>query len=82
MKRLPLSHWPIGMLPVRGGVGGTRPTDFDRDWNRVIETLEAIAAAHAGGLEPTHGFFREMSVKDWQRWAYRHTDHHLRQFGA
>jgi hypothetical protein len=25
--------------------------------------------------------FGAMLPKDWQRWGYRHTDHHLRQFG-
>jgi hypothetical protein len=29
-----------------------------------------------------HPMFREMSEKDWMRWGYLHTDHHLRQFGA
>lgn len=31
---------------------------------------------------PIRGFFGSMSVRDWQRWAYRHTNHHLRQFGV
>ena len=22
-----------------------------------------------------------LSREDWQRWAFKHTDHHLRQFG-
>jgi hypothetical protein len=28
-----------------------------------------------------HPMFKEMSEKDWMRWGYLHTDHHLRQFG-
>jgi hypothetical protein len=32
-------------------------------------------------LEPAHGFFGTMSTRDWQRWAWKHTEHHLRQFG-
>ena len=35
----------------------------------------------ADTLEPAHGFFGIMSLADWHRWAYKHTDHHLRQFG-
>jgi hypothetical protein len=28
-----------------------------------------------------HRVFGLMTVADWQRWAYKHADHHLRQFG-
>jgi hypothetical protein len=59
---------------------GTRPTDFERDRSRVVAGLEGIARA-TGHLEPGHGIFGTMSVRDWQRWMYKHTDHHLRQFG-
>jgi hypothetical protein len=60
---------------------GTRPSGFAQDFARAVATLEGIAAAKAGTLEPTHGLFGDMSVADWQRWAWKHTDHHLRQFG-
>jgi hypothetical protein len=59
---------------------GTRPTEFERDRSRVVAGLEGIARA-TGDLEPVHGIFGTMSVRDWQRWAYKHADHHLRQFG-
>ena len=60
---------------------GTRPSEFAKDLARAIEGLEGIAAAAPGGLIPAHGLFGTMSLADWQRWAYRHTNHHLRQFG-
>ena len=28
-----------------------------------------------------HGLFGTRTTRDWQRWAYKHTDHHLTQFG-
>jgi hypothetical protein len=59
---------------------GTRPSDFARDLARTVAALEGIGAAQ-GQLEPAHGIFGTMSNTDWQRWAYKHTDHHLRQFG-
>jgi hypothetical protein len=59
---------------------GTRPSQFAADLERAIAGLQGIATP-AGPLEPVHGVFGAMSVLDWQRWAYRHTDHHLRQFG-
>ena len=61
---------------------GTRPSDLAKDVARAVEGLDGIAAAVPGSLVPAHGFFGTMSVRDWQRWAYRHTDHHLRQFGV
>ena len=61
---------------------GTRPTVFDADMNRAIAAIEGLAsAADRTALEPAHGLFGVMSLADWQRWAFKHTDHHLRQFG-
>jgi hypothetical protein len=60
---------------------GTKPSDFERDRQRAIALLERIAAG-TDVVEPIHGLFGSMSVADWQRWAYRHTDYHLRQFGV
>ena len=61
---------------------GTRPGDFEADRERVIEGLRAIAAAGEGELNPVHGLFGPMSTEDWHRSAYRHVNHHLRQFGV
>jgi hypothetical protein len=60
---------------------GTRPSAFSDDLERAVAGLQGVAAAPAETLEPAHGFFGSMSLADWQRWAYKHTDHHLRQFG-
>lgn len=77
--------WPHGMRtnPMHDPrVEGTRPTEFMKDLARAIAGVLGIAAAAAGDLEPVHGLFGTMSLRDWQRWAYRHTDYHLRQFGC
>jgi hypothetical protein len=77
--------WPRGFPTnpfVNPKVGGTRPSDFERDRARVLAGIEGIAAASQDTLEQMHGNFGTMSVRDWQRWAYRHTNHHLRQFGV
>lgn len=60
---------------------GTRPSDFIQDLSRAVAGIEGIAGAKADDLERVHGSFGRMSLRDWQRWAYRHTNHHLRQFG-
>lgn len=60
---------------------GTRPSDFGRDRDRAVDGLRRLAAP-SGPLEPVHGIFGAMSAHAWQRWAYKHTDLHLRQFGG
>ena len=62
-------------------VDGTRPSEFAADLARAIAGIEGIAAADEHELEPMNGLFGRMSRRDWQRWTYKHTDHHLRQFG-
>ena len=60
---------------------GTRPEVFSADLDRAISSLQDLAESEVD-LEPEHAVFGKMTVRDWHRWAYRHTDHHLRQFGV
>lgn len=80
---LPLP-WPKG-VKTRPGVdprqAGTRPTDFESDRARVVAGLHALAAATADALPASHFRFGVMRLRDWQRWGWRHVNHHLRQFG-
>jgi hypothetical protein len=76
--------WPQGAptpAHVNPRASGTRPTDFELDRRRALEGLRAVAAAPAEALPAAHALFGAMSADDWRHWAYRHTDHHLRQFG-
>jgi hypothetical protein len=59
---------------------GTRPSVFAKDLARLFAGLDTLAAATERSLEPAHGLLGTMTTRDWQRWAYKHTDHHLRQF--
>jgi hypothetical protein len=76
--------WPKG-VKTRPGVdpklNGTRPEDFEKDRERAIRSLKALAAAAPASFPARHFFFGPMSARDWHRWAYRHVTHHLRQFG-
>ena len=88
-----LVKWMALYVPVRWRPGiatvpeadqmvlGTRPTEFSRDLGEAIALLESIAARR-GASWPVHPIFGRMSEAEWQRWAWLHTDHHLRQFGA
>ena len=76
--------WPPGIetVPEIDQVkSGTCPTDFGRDLDEAEALLRAIAARR-GATWPAHPIFGTMSEAQWLRWAYLHTDHHLRQFGA
>ena len=60
---------------------GTRPGGFEQDCARVVEALRALVTAPEESLSPVHFRFGPMARTDWHRWAYRHVDHHLQQFG-
>ena len=78
-------RWPRGWAanPAHDPrAAGTKPTVFEVDRARAIEGLQGLASAAGAELTPVHGVFGLMSSRDWQRWAYKHTDHHLRQFGV
>ncbi len=76
--------WPHGVKApsdVDPRADGTRPGDFESDRCRAIETLRALATAPAESFRRNHSIFGAMTTRDWHRWAFRHTDYHLRQFG-
>jgi len=77
--------WPRGAATppeIDPRAGGSRPSGFERDRSRALGALRAVAAASGQELPRAHALFGAMSAADWHRWAYRHTDHHLRQFGC
>jgi Protein of unknown function (DUF1569) len=77
-------RWRAGILTrpeVDQEIGGTKPGEFAADLKEA-EGLLTIVASRTGNTEwPDHPIFGRMSDGDWMRWAYLHTDHHLRQFG-
>lgn len=77
-------RWPHGWRTsplLDPKADGTRPSEFASDVARAVAGLGGLASARPEALEPVHGVFGPMTLRDWQRWAYKHTDHHLRQFG-
>ena len=65
---------------VKQGVGGTPPTRFDDDRRELLQLMERFRCPGAS-LNPAHPIFGRMTEREWMRWGYLHTDHHLRQFG-
>jgi hypothetical protein len=77
--------WPPGIsttAEIDQERGGTRPTDFASDVARIEALMEAVAAHTIDLGGRLHPRFGRMSHAQWLLWGYRHTDHHLRQFGA
>ena len=78
---LPLP-WPRGIPTVpeldQYG-GGTPPVDFTADLTAVEVLLKSLTTLETW---PPHPIFGRMSRRDWLRWGYVHTAHHLQQFGA
>ena len=78
-------RWPHGWRTnprLDPRADGTKPSEFMADRDRAVAGLDALSRAEDGALEHVHGVFGRMSARDWQRFAFKHTDHHLRQFGV
>jgi hypothetical protein len=82
--RLPV-NWPpgIGTLPeLEQGRGGTTPVDFERDRAELLAYIARFGASTPEARASTHPFLGTMTTEEWGHWAYRHLNHHLRQFGV
>ena len=78
-------RWPPGIktrpeMNVRSD--GNQPGDFVSDVASLVQRLEELGARHTTAAWARHPMFGAMSEADWKRWAYLHTDHHLKQFSA
>jgi len=77
--------WPHGVPTMAENDqerGGTPPEDFQRDLDGLVSMIERVTRTQRDFQWGRHPLFAEMSERDWQRWAYLHVDHHLRQFGV
>jgi hypothetical protein len=58
---------------------GSVITDFENDKHLLLIRLHEFATAESFS---DHPFFGAMNKQQWGRLAWKHIDHHLRQFGA
>jgi hypothetical protein len=88
LRFFPLKHLAIYVLPMPKGLptapellaGPQAPVaDGKRELQRALETF---ANRRPDAVMPPHPVFGNMSRFTWGVQAYRHIDHHLRQFGV
>ena len=89
--RLPgVRHLFLYVLPFPRNAPTAREllTSPPGDWNADVATFKQLAEQLAARAEdsratwPEHPFFGPLTRDDWGVLGYRHTDHHLRQFGV
>jgi hypothetical protein len=73
--------WPKGAKTVPEAdqlQAGTPPSEWQRDLDELLNLFDSFSARD----RHHHPLFGPMTATEWNIWAYRHTDHHLRQFSA
>jgi uncharacterized protein DUF1569 len=84
----PLKHLILYVFPFPKGAptaAELKPvvaSSFEEERAAVLELLERIGTGPREGAGPTHPLFGPLSRHEWGVATYKHTDHHLRQFGA
>ena len=84
----PIKHLILHVVPFPKGaptapellVPDDAPVDAIR--SELVSLLERIGAGPRAGFGPVHPLFGRLSFREWGVATYKHTDHHLRQFGA
>lgn len=61
---------------------GCRPSEFVSDVAKLVQRVEEFGSRDSTASWARHPMFGAMSEAEWKRWAYLHTDHHLKQFSA
>ena len=58
------------------------PASVDAIRSELVSLVERIGTGPREGDGPVHPLFGRLSFREWGVATYKHTDHHLRQFGA
>ena len=91
--RGPLGVWPLNTLvmdylpwpksaPTAPELIARTPVDWPAELQQLQEAFDRFGASQPTGDWPRHAAFGHIGPDGWGRLMYRHTDHHLRQFGA
>jgi Protein of unknown function (DUF1569) len=82
IKTLVMFHlpWPKG-VPTAPELIARRPEDWQSEVQRFLMAMDTFKQKPIEGRWPEHVAFGRLSGAQWGRLLYRHTDHHLTQFG-
>jgi hypothetical protein len=56
--------------------------DFEKEKQELINRFSRFTQGHSSIKVMNHPFWGKMTYEDWDKLMWKHTDHHLRQFGA
>ena len=73
--------WPQG-VPTAPELLARAPESIEHETAAVQALIAGFAQSEDKAHWPEHPAFGRLSAKDWGVLAYRHLDHHLRQFGV
>ena len=73
--------WPKG-VPTAAELLGGEAVDWIAERDAIARYISDFANRHSDRKFPDHPAFGRLSPEAWGVLGYRHTDHHLRQFGA
>jgi len=88
LQVFPLKHLLLYVLPFPKGAptaNELKPVvaaSLEEERSALLELLERIANGPPESGTPTHPLFGPLTWNEWGVATYKHTDHHLRQFGA
>ena len=84
----PIKHLILHVVPFPKGAP-TAPelpvpdaASVDAIRSELVALVERIGTGPREGHGPVHPLFGRLSFREWGVATYKHTDHHLRQFGA
>jgi len=79
----------LGKMPFPKGKADTIPEfkvkeryDIDTERQKLKDYINWLSQSQGQKSWPPHPFFGAFTADNWARMAYKHTDHHLRQFGV
>ena len=70
---------PPGKIQTAPEMLATGPTSWEEDVATVERLIGRVATTPTSAIHP---FFGPLTHEGWGRLAWKHTDHHLRQFGC
>lgn len=84
----PLKHLLLYVLPFPKGAP-TAPklkpeaaASMEEERAAVLRLIERLGTGPRDGAGPDHPLFGPLTWREWGVVTYKHTDHHLKQFGA